>query len=564
MRFKKLASLGLASVMTLSLALTGCGSNDDGGGGGSTGNNDGGDEKTEQTELAEEQILRVNWEQEPPDLDPQTTTDQVSGWILNNAYEGLVRVDKDGHIEQGSGLAESWEISEDGLEYTFNLRDANWSDGTPITAEDFEYGWKRAMNPEVASQYADLFYYIKGAEAYNTGEGSEEEVGVEAVDNKTLKVELNNPTPFFLNLTSFMTYMPAQKAMVESAGDEFATTHENMVFSGPFVIDEWTSKQALNLKKNEEYWDKENVKIDEIKGDMISEGSSAANLYDSGEMDVMRLDSTLLDKYEGTPDYLLTDDSVSWYMQYNMEDENMSNKNLREAFSLAIDKTSFVDNVLRDGSVKAEGLVPDGIAGTEDKKFGEIRGNVLKDKEFDADKAKELFNKGLDELGITQDELEKNISFLTGESDAAKKQAQAFQQMWKQNLGVEVKIETVSFKLRLDRYNRKDFSITMSGWGADYDDPMTFIALHVTDGGNNYAYYSSEAYDALVDKAQTTQGEERIDAMVAAEELLADDLPVYPIFYATKQYLQKEYVKGVERHAAGADLSFKNAYILKH
>lgn len=564
MKFKKLASLGLASVMTLSLALTGCGSNDDGGGGGSTGNNDGGDEKTEQTELAEEQILRVNWEQEPPDLDPQTSTDQVSGWILNNAYEGLVRVDKDGHIEEGSGLAETWEISEDGLEYTFNLRDANWSDGTPITAEDFEYGWKRAMDPEVASQYADLFYHIKGAEAYNTGEAGEEEVGVEAVDNKTLKVELRNPTPFFLNLTSFTTYMPAQKAMVESSGDEFATTHEEMVFSGPFVIDEWTSKQALNLKKNEEYWDVENVEIDEIKGDMISEGSSAANLYDSGEMDVMRLDATLLDKYEDTPDYLLTDDSESWYMQYNMEDENMANKNLRQAFSLAVDKTSFVDNVLRDGSVKAEGLVPDGIAGTEDKKFGEIRGNVLKDQEFDADKAKELFNKGLDELEITQGELEENLSFLTGESDAAKKQAQALQQMWKQNLGVDVKIETVSFKLRLDRYNRKDFSMTMSGWGADYDDPMTFIGLHVTDGGNNHAYYSSEAYDALVDKAQTTQGEERIDAMVAAEELLAEDLPIYPVFYATKQYLQKEYVKGVERHAAGADLSFKNAYILKH
>ena len=563
MKFKKLASLGLASVMTLSLALTGCGSNDDGGTG-DTGNNDGNDEKTEETELAEEQILRVNWEQEPPDLDPQTTTDQVSGWILNNAYEGLVRVDKDGHIEEGSGLAESWEVSEDGLEYTFKLRDANWSDGTPITAEDFDSAWKRAMDPEVASQYADLFYYIKGAEAYNTGEGDVEEVGVEVVDDKTLKVELENPTPFFLNLTSFNTYMPAQKAMVESSGDEFATTVENMVFSGPFVIDEWTSKQALNLKKNEEYWDKENVEIEEIKGDMIAEGSSATNLYDAGDMDVMRLDATLLDKYEDTPDYLLSDDSVSWYMQYNMEDEYMSNKDIREAFSLAVDKDSFVENVLRDGSVVAEGLVPEGIAGTEDKKFGEIRGNVLDTHKFDADKAKEALDKGLDELGITKDELEKDLSFLTGESDSAKKQAQALQQMWKQALDVDVKIETVSFKLRLDRYNRKDFSITMSGWGADFDDPMTFMALHVTEGGNNHAYYTSEKYDELIKKAQTSQGEERLEAMVEAEELLAEDLPIYPIYNATKQYLQKEYVKGVERHAAGSDLSFKNAYILKH
>ena len=560
MKFKKLASLGLASVLTLSMALTGCGSDD----GKDTGNKDTGNDTEQSTELAEEQILRVNWEQEPPDLDPQTTTDVVSGWILNNAYEGLVRVDADGNIEKGSGLAEEWEESEDGLKYTFKLRDANWSDGTKITAEDFEYAWKRAMDPEVASQYADLFYYIKGAEAYNTGEGDAEAVGVKAVDEKTLEVELENPTPFFLNLTSFMTYMPAQKAMIESSGDKHATSVDTMVFSGPFVIDEWTSKQALNLKKNPEYWDKENVKIEEIKGDMIAEASSATNLYDAGDMDVMRLSPTLLDKYEDTPDYLLSDDSVSWYMQYNVTNEYMKNRDIREAFSLYIDRKSFVENVMRDGSVIAEGIVPKGIKATDDKTFGDVRGDVLKDHKFDADKAKAALDKGLAELGITAEELAQNVSFLTGDSDSAKKQAQALQQMWKQALGIEVKIETVSFKLRLDRYNRKDFSITMSGWGADYDDPMTFMALHVTDGGNNHAFYSSEEYDALIEKAQTEQGDERVKAMVDAEKLLATDLPVFPIYNATKMYLQKEYVKGVERHAAGADLSFKNAYILQH
>lgn len=562
MRLKKLASLGLASVLSLSIALTGCGNGD------STdkGNKDSGrgNDTAQTTELADEQVLRVNWEQEPPDLDPQTSTDQVSGWIMNNAYEGLVRVDKDGKIEKGSGLAEDWTVSEDGLTYTFKLRDANWSDGTPITAEDFESSWKRALDPEVASQYAELFYYIKGGEAYNSGEGDLEAVGIKAIDDKTLEVVLENPTPFFLNLTSFVTYMPSQKALVESAGAEYATTPEKMVFSGPFMITEWVSKQNLNLKKNPEYWDAKNVTLEEIKGDMIVEANSYSNLYDSGELDVTRLSPTLLDKYKDTDDYLLTDDSVSWYMQYNMENEYMKNKDIRDAFSMSIDRKSFVDNVLRDGSVVAEGIVPVGITGEDNKSFGEVRGDVLKEHKFDADRAKQSLDKGLKELGITKEQLSQNISFLTGDSDNAKKQAQALQQMWKQNLGVDVKIEAVSFKLRLDRYNRKDFSMTMSGWGADYDDPMTFIALHVTGAGNNHAYYASPEYDALVKKAQASQGQERMKTMVEAEKLLAKDMPIFPIYYATKMYLQKDYVEGVERHAAGADLSFKNTKILKH
>lgn len=559
MRLKKLASLGIVSVLALSIALTGCGSKDDN----KSGNADTGKD-TAQTELAEEQVLRVNWETEPPDLDPQTSTDMISGWILNNAYEGLVRVDTDGHIKEGSGLAESWTVSDDNLTYTFKIRDAKWSDGTPITANDFEYSWERALNPDTASQYAEILYAIKGAEAYNTGAGQLDAVGIKAIDEKTLEVVLENPTPFFLNLTSYMTYMPVQKAMVEASGADFATTPEKMVFSGPFVISEWVSKQKLNLKKNPEYWDAENVKLDEIKGDMIVEANSASNLYDSGEMDVMRLSPTLLDKYKDTPDYLLADDSVSWYMQYNMENKYTKNKNIRDAFSLSVDRKSFTENVLRDGSVVSEGLVPAGIKANEEKTFGEVRGNVLKDHEFNADKAKASLEKGLKELGITKEELAKNISFLTGDSDNAKKQAQALQQMWKQNLGLEIKVETVSFKLRLDRYNRKDFSMTMSGWGADYDDPMTFMALHVTGAGNNHAYYASPEYDALIKKAQTSQGEERLKAMIDAEKLLATDLPIFPIYNATKLYLQKEYVKGVERHTAGADMSFKNAYILKH
>lgn len=557
MKLKKLVSLGLVSALTLTMALTGCGSSDD------KGSNDK-KPAQEQGQLAEEQVLKVNWETEPPDMDPQTSTDQVSGWIMNNIYDGLTRTDKDGVIKEGSALAEKWEVSDDETKYTFTLRDAKWSDGTPITAHDFEFAWKRALAPETASQFAYLFYCIKGGEAYNTGKGKVEDVGVKALDDKTLEVVLERPTAFFLNLTSFTTFAPAQKAAVEKFGKDFATKADKMVYSGPFVMSEWVDNQKITLEKNPEYWDAENVKLERIEGDMISDANGSVNLYETNELEVMRLPLEFLDKYKTTDDFLESADSVSWYIQYNMENKYMANKNIRDAFALSIDRKSIVDNVRRDGSVVAEGLVPNDITGEEGKPFGDPRGDVFKDHNFDTKKAKELFDKGLKELGITAEELQKEVSFLTGETPAAVKEAQALQQMWKQALGIEVKLETVAFKLRLDRYERKDFTMTMSGWGADYDDPMTFIELFVTGGGNNHANYANSAYDALVKKAVESEGADRVKAMVDAEKLLAKDLPIFPLYQPQKLYLQKSYVKGVERHAVGSDMSFKHAYIEKH
>ena len=557
MKFKKLLSLGLVSVLSLSMVLTGCGGKDSG-----TGEKN--PSKVE-TELAEEQVVKMNWETEPPSLDPQISTDMISGWILNNIYEGLVRVDKDGKIKQGSGLAESWKVNEDKTVYTFTLRDAQWSDGTPITAGDFEYTWKRALDPQVASQYADLFYHIKGGEDFNKGKTPDaSQVGVKALDEKTLEVTLERPTPFFLNLTSYITFLPVQKAAVENFGDKFASEPDKMVYSGPFVIKEWVKEQKLTLEKNPKYWDAANVKLERIEGDMILDANGMANLYDTDGLDVMRLSPVLLDKYKDHPDYLEEPEAVTWYLQYNLENKYMANKNIREAFALSIDKKSFADNVLRDGSTAANGLVPPSIQSKEGEKFEKVRGNVLKDYDYNAKKSKELFEKGLKELGITKGELEKNISYLTGDKPIDIKQGQALQQMWKQALGIEVKLETVSFKLRLDRYKRKDFSMTMSGWSADYDDPMTFTGLFVTGGGNNYACYANPEYDALIKKAIENSGDERTKAIVEAEKLLAKDLPIFPLYNAPKLYLQKDYVKGIERHPAGSDMSFKNAYVIKH
>ncbi|WP_352419393.1 peptide ABC transporter substrate-binding protein [Proteiniborus sp.] len=552
---KKFLALTIVLVMVLSLSLVGCTKN------GPSETNAPGPEPGEK--LAAEQVLKVNWGSEPPDLDPQTTTDQVSFWIINAVYDGLVRTQPDGSTPKGSGLAEDWTISEDELTYTFKLKDAKWSDGTPITAYDFEYAWFRAIDPEVAAEYAYQFYHIKNAEKFNLGEITDKnEVGIKAVDEKTLQVELVRPTPFFLSLTSFITYIPAQKAAVEAFGEEFASAPDKMVYSGPFVIELWDKEQKLNLAKNPNYWDADSVKLERIEGDMITDNNTRINLYETGGLDVTGVPSEFLSKYQDSPEFGSAADATTWYLQFNMEDKYFSNLNIRQAFAYAADRKSYVDNVLADGSLVAGGLTPPLLAGKDGKDFADNRGDILFP--YDAAKAKEHFEKGLEELGITKEEFQKHASIVAGEGTWWSRTSQAFQQMWKDTLGVELQIEQMSFAMRLERYNKKDYSISIAGWSGDYNDAMTFMDLFVTNGGNNDAYYSNPDYDAYIKKAMEGEGDERIDAMLEAEKLLARDLPIYPLFHPARIYVQRDYVKGIERFAVGCDTEYKWAYILEH
>jgi oligopeptide transport system substrate-binding protein len=566
MKTKKWITLFLAVVMVLSLGLAGC-TKDTPTDPAQTTQDDQQQQTTENTGevLADEQVLRINLAQDPPDLDPQTTTDQVSFWIVNSVYEGLVRQLPDGSIQKGSGLAEDWEISEDGLTYTFKIRNANWSDGTPVTAHDFEYALKRSIDPEVAAEYAYQFYHIKNAEAYNTKEITDvNEVGVKALDEKTLQVELERPTPFFLSLTSFISYIPAQKAAVEKFGEEFASAPDKMVYSGPFMVDEWTREQKLIMVKNPNYWDAEAVKLERIEGDMITDNNTRINLYETGELDTTGVPSEFMEKYKDTPEFESLAQASTWFLQFNMEDKYFSNINIRKAFALATDKKSYVDNVLNDGSIVAEGFTPGLLPGKDGKEFVENRGNVLSEYEFDAAKAKEYFEKGLSELGITKEQFQEHAFLLTGDSTWWNRTGQAIQQMWKDTLGVELRIEAVSFALRLERYNNKDYTVSIAGWLGDYNDPMTYMDWPVTDGGNNDTYYSNPEFDALIKKATIGQGDERIDAMVEAEKVLAKDLPLFPIFHDARVFIQKSYVKGIARFPVGCDTEWKWAYILKH
>jgi oligopeptide transport system substrate-binding protein len=561
---KRKMALLLAVLMILSVGLAGCG-----------GSEPTAATATEQTPASGsdssseevDQVLRINWGSNPPDLDPATTTDQVSIMILNDTLEGLIRLNQQGEAVIGSGLAETMTVSEDGTVYTFVLRDATWDDGSAITASDVLFSWQRVVNPETAAQYAYQMYPIKNAQAISKGEMGLEELGLKVIDEKTLEVTLERPTPYFLSLLGFVTYYPVQEAKVLEYGDAFATAPEYMVSSGPFKVETWMQEQELDLVKNETYWDAETVKLDRIKGDMLVDLNTPINLYETGELDTIGVPSEYLDKYRDSDDFISMPMATTWYMQYNCQDAFFSNVKIRKAFSMALNRSAFVDNVLANGSVVAGAYVPNGIPGKDGGDFTEQTGISLKDAGTEGpaaiEEANRLLDEGLSEIGRSRADLAAHVTYLTGESDVAKKFGQAFQQMWKQALGIDVPIEAVSFAIRLDKYNSKEYTISLAGWGADYNDPMTFLDTMITDGGNNNAFWSSAEYDALIEKATVTQGDERMDAMIAAARILDEEMPIAPIYYRARNVIEKSYVKDLVRFPVGVDNEFKWAYIEK-
>ncbi|WKV09523.1 peptide ABC transporter substrate-binding protein [Thermoanaerobacterium sp. CMT5567-10] len=533
----------LIVVLLLSILLTGCGKSDK-------------KMSTTNANSNVKQVLHLSLPNDPPMLDPQRATDMTSFEILNAVFEGLVRIDKDGKVEKGSGLAKDWTISPDKLTYTFHLKDnIKWSDGNPITAQDFEYSWKRALDPKTASEYAYILYPIKNAEKYNSGKASADDVGIKALDSKTLQVTLEKPTPYFLGLTSFITYLPVEKSFVEKVGDKLASSPDNMVFSGPFKLKEWNHEQNLTLVKNENYWDKNNVKLSEIDLDIVKDLNTLAQNYDTGKYDTISVTGDYIDKYKGQVKY--APNGEVYFIALNNTSPIFKNANIRRAFSLAINRKELADNVLKDGSSPAYGIVPNGIPGEKDEYRKEV-GDLFSE---DTNKAKELLNEGMKELNITK--LPK-ITLLASDSDSGKKLAQALQEFWKKNLGVDVEIQSMAFKVRLQRLKSKQYDMAIDDWIADYNDPMTFLDMWVTNGGNNDSGFSDPEYDKLINDAESTPDAKlRMDDMKKAEKIFIDAMSVAPIYFSSTAYVQKDYVKGYVRHPVGVSDEWKWVYIEK-
>ena len=546
-KLKKLCAVILAATVGISV-LAGCGSS-------SSTRGDAG--------KASEQVLTYNLGSDPKTLDPALNNAVDGGIVLSNAFEGLCKVDENN--EAIPGVAEKWDISEDGTVYTFHLKEGvKWSNGDPIKASDFEFAWKRVLNPETAAEYAYQMSYIKGADDYNQGKGSADAVGVKAIDDKTLEVTLTAPTSYFLQLTAFPCYFPVNQAVVE-ADKDWATKAETLVSNGPFKFTDYKMKDQIVLEKNENYDEKDSVKLDKLNIKLVAEETSAWASYKSGQFDMV--DVVPLSEIQGA----LADKSAQLFPQLgtyfycvNVSDKAkdvdpeaakvLSDKKVREALSLAIDRKSLVDNVTKGQQVPAYSYVPEGIKGADGKEFA---GKQYFNPQGDVEKAKQL----LSEAGYPDGQGFPTIVLTFNPESGHGTIAQAVQDMLKTNLGISVELQSQEWKVFQNTRTSKNYEIARHGWVGDYVDPMTFLDMWMSTSGQNDAGYSNPEYDKLITAAKAEQdATKRLDLMHQAEDILMADMPIIPLYYYTQVKGIKDYVKGVNVSSLGF-VYFDKAYI---
>ncbi|HCE11952.1 MULTISPECIES: peptide ABC transporter substrate-binding protein [unclassified Enterococcus] len=508
-----------------------------------------------------EQVFNVVVSQEMPSADLSLATDTISFSALNNVYEGLYRLDADS-TPQPAGAAEAAEVSEDGLTYTIKLReDAKWSNGDPVTAADYVYGWQRTVKPETASEYAYLYAPVKNAEAITAGDTDPSELGIKAVSDYELEITLEKATPYFDYLLAFPSFFPQNQKVVEENGDQYAATSDNAVYNGPFVLsgfDGAGTDTEWAYEKNDQYWDKDTVKLQTINVSVVKESATALNLFQDGQADDVILTGELAQQMANDEAFVSQPEATTSYLELNQRDEDspFRNENLRKAISYAIDRDALVTSILGDGSIASSGLVPEGMtfSPTDNTDFTEAAGSVL---EYNEDKAKEYWEKAKEELGI--DSLEFDI--LASDTDSTKKIIEYLQDTIQNTLdGVTVTLSPVPFSVRLDRSNAGDFDAVMGGWGADYADASSFTDLFTTGNSYNRGQWSNEEYDAAVEASNTTDAndpEQRWEDLVNAEKIIMNEQGVIPVYQKAEAHLRATNVKGVVAHAAGAQYDYK-------
>lgn len=500
------------------------------------------------THAQEDKILTVAIASEPPSIDPGLGNENISGAVIRNAFERLTWLDTEGVPQPAT--AESWEISEDGLTYTFQIRaEAQWTNGDPVTAHDFEYAWKRVLNPETLSQSAALFYIIEGAEAYNVGEAPAEDVAVTALDDATLEVKLTNPVPYFLDLINGQAFSPVHQSTIEANPDWALEASELYVSNGPFTLTEWIHHGSIILEKNESYWDSENVHLDQVHMNVIESQATANTAFQAGDIDYVGNPFTYvsldaIDLYRENNQLTIADEGSVYYYTINTEDEIMSNLNMRMALALAIDRQALVDNILKGGEKPAMGLVPPSINGFVDKE------EYFPDN--DPEGAREYLNLALEELAIASpSDLTLSLVFNTSEAHSAV--AQYIQNSWQENLGINIELSNHEWQVHLDTLASGDYQVARLGWSSRYNDGTSLLNMYLTTTtGNNHTRWESEEYRFLIEQADSElDPDKRIELLKEAEKLMIKDMPIIPIYYYSNPYVVQDNVINMVPDALG-------------
>lgn len=517
--------------------------------------------------------VTVNLGSEPPEMVSFLTTDSTSGNVLRHVMEGLVRLDKDGNPVAGVAevpTTENGGISEDGKTITFTLNpEATWANGDKITAQDFEYAWDQLFTLKNGAQYASTWApLIVGAEKLLA---AEKDADVEKAlaakgwaaseDGTTFTVQLTGPYSYFVALMAFPNFFPLQeKAYTEAGGiDVYGNDVEGFLGNGAFTIDSWTHESELVLVKNENYWDADSIKLEKITMKMIKETSTANNEYDNGTLDMIGLSGEDIARYtdagENVQDY--ADGSVC-YFEFNSTVKGLNNAKVRKALTYGFDVPTYVSTVLMNNSTDATTFTPTSCKGGS---FSDYVGDLYNRTYDDAQwaQAKKLLDEGLAEEGLTAANF--TLTILGDTGDSSKKTYEYFQNQWQKNLGITVKVEQVEFQDRLNRMTNKDFDVVFALWSCDYDDPMSYLDLWVTGGGNNHTSWGNSNYDAAIKAAlQEVDQDKRNGYLKTAEEIIADECPIGLIYFRKRSYMTSDRLQGVIR-TSGSDLDLTRAYV---
>ncbi len=482
---------------------------------------------------AEKQVFRINNMVEPESLDPGLVTGVPEHRIVSNVFEGLTTTDpKD--LSPRPGMAVSWTVSQDGSVYTFRLRDARWTDGKPVTAHDFVYAWERVLNPKTGARYAQQLFALKNGEEYNRGRRADfSQVGVKALDDRTLRVTLRCPTAYFLDLTSFSTLSPVPRWAIQAHGKDWVKPGK-IVSNGPFRLANWVPQQELILEKNPAHWDAARVKLRKVVFLPTEDVHTAFKQFLAGESDwVPQVPISQIDAGRGRPEFYVTPYLGTYFFRFNVTRPPTNDVRVRKALSMAVDREALTKYVTRAGEIPTSTFVPAGIRG-----YAGVRGLP-----YDPAAAKKL----LAEAGYPDGRGLPRMELLYNTNELHRLVTQAVQQMWKERLGIRVELVNVEWKVYLARQSSLDYQISRAGWIGDYVDPNTFLNMWVSGGGNNQTGWSNRHYDELIAQAacRIVNPRERMRALQEAERILvADEVPLMPLFTYVNKGLLARQVKG--------------------
>lgn len=503
------------------------------------------------TESTGDKELAVQIGPDPETIDPALNSAVDGGNMLLHAYECLLIVGEDGTLQPGQ--AESYEVSEDGLTWTFHLRDGlKWSDGSDLTANDFVYSWKRVCDPEVAAPYAEtVLGMVKGYD--EAIEGNLDALAVTAPDDSTLVVELANPCSYFGSLAAFATLSPVQEATIEANGDAWATAPETYVSNGPFYMTEWVPGSHITFSKNPYYWNADAIKLDRLKFVLMEDSNAAYSAYQTGEVLLIKdVPTEEIPSFEGADDFYVDPIIGTYYISLNLQNEVFQDVNVRKALSLAIDR-EYVASTLMQGTYTAAGnLMGPGWMDTDGKEFMDNANGgqpYIDTANFEAnlEEAKQL----LADAGYPDGEGFPTISYTTNDAGYHKVVAEYLQQAWAE-LGIDLQVNIVEWSSFTPMRRSGDFEVARNGWVGDYSDPSNMLELFCTTNGNNDGKFSNADFDAAIDLSRSTlDAKERSTALHTAEDILMDQAGCIPLAYYNDFWLQSSKITGAWHSAYG-------------